>query len=338
MRKGVILEINEGYLTMLTSEGEFLRARNTNQSYQIGEEIDFFPMEVVQRKTRRRFFPFAEDGKAFAAAALSLMLLMISFIPFYQSNKVYAYISIDVNPSIEIGFNDDYKAVKLTPYNEEGKKIIDSLGKWKKQDVSELTEKIIAKIKENGYLNENRDVVLATVLSDKKELEDPKLKKELNEIKQNIQKEKVDLTLLNASVKEREEAKEQGMSAGVFKEKKLEEHKLINSKEDNQKGKNTAPGQMKKEDNNASSSEENNVNNSKESNGQKGTPPGLEKKNDHQDPKKNNQSETSLKKSNGKSNAPHNGNGLKKKQGIGKYKEKPRGHFPYKYPYKFSGK
>lgn len=42
MRKGVILEINDLYLTLLTPEGEFLRARKLQQDYQVGEEIHFF--------------------------------------------------------------------------------------------------------------------------------------------------------------------------------------------------------------------------------------------------------------------------------------------------------
>ena len=52
MRKGTILEINDLYLTLLTPEGEFMRARKLQQEYQVGEEISFFP-ESSTTKTKK---------------------------------------------------------------------------------------------------------------------------------------------------------------------------------------------------------------------------------------------------------------------------------------------
>ena len=43
------MEINKRFLTVLTPEGEFLRARNLKENYQIGQEIDFFPLEQRKR-------------------------------------------------------------------------------------------------------------------------------------------------------------------------------------------------------------------------------------------------------------------------------------------------
>jgi hypothetical protein len=42
MKKGIVMEIDESCLTLLTPEGEFLHARRQNQPYAIGEEIHFF--------------------------------------------------------------------------------------------------------------------------------------------------------------------------------------------------------------------------------------------------------------------------------------------------------
>ena len=44
MKKGIVMEIDDAFLTLLTPEGEFLHARRQNQPYLIGEEIHFFPI------------------------------------------------------------------------------------------------------------------------------------------------------------------------------------------------------------------------------------------------------------------------------------------------------
>jgi hypothetical protein len=42
MKQGIIMEIDDEFLTLMTPEGEFLHARRQNQPYAIGEEIHFF--------------------------------------------------------------------------------------------------------------------------------------------------------------------------------------------------------------------------------------------------------------------------------------------------------
>lgn len=44
------MEIHDGFLTLLTPDGEFLRARKLHNHYQIGQEIDFFPVAAIDRK------------------------------------------------------------------------------------------------------------------------------------------------------------------------------------------------------------------------------------------------------------------------------------------------
>lgn len=58
---------------------------------------------------------------------------MILFLAFNQNEKVYAYMSIDINPSLELGVNENLKVVELTPYNKEGRAIIEEIHGWKKR-------------------------------------------------------------------------------------------------------------------------------------------------------------------------------------------------------------
>ncbi|ESU32763.1 hypothetical protein G3A_09625 [Bacillus sp. 17376] len=245
MRKGVILEINDLYLTLLTPEGEFLRARKLQQDYQVGEEIHFFP-ETLTVKKKRFNLSFLNSFKARSTALAALfMIAMTALVPAYQDGQVYAYMSIDVNPSIELAVNDDLKVLRMTGYNPEGEKIIGELKDWKKKDAAVVAEMIIEEIKDEGFLKEKKDVVIATVHNGKsKESVDQKLEKKISEIKKASQIENLHLKVMEATIEDREKAQKQGVTTGVYKEKQKDTLKPAGKPDKNEKAK---PEHEKKE-------------------------------------------------------------------------------------------
>ncbi|MBY6050620.1 anti-sigma factor domain-containing protein [Cytobacillus firmus] len=240
MKTGIIMEINERFLTLLTPEGEFLRARKQDQAYAIGQEIAFFPIELKNGKLSRPLSIFRlSRGKGLMAAAFAMMLVFVSFLPYLQNDEVYAYMSIDVNPSIELGVNQEYQVVELIPYNEEGKLIIQNIKSWKRNSIHEVADKILLQIKKQGYFKENKDIVIAAVYTEQNKEADERIQKELADIKQAAQKEQLEVTLLEASKEEREAAIDKGLSAGVYKESKL--------KADDDRKENSEPGNPNKQ-------------------------------------------------------------------------------------------
>jgi hypothetical protein len=272
MRKGVILEINDLYLTLLTPEGEFLRARKHQQDYQVGEEIHFFPeTEAVKRKRFGVSFLNSFKAKAMILTAV-LMLVMTSFLPVYENGQVYAYMSIDVNPSIEMAINDDLRVLQMKGYNPEGEQIIAELEGWKKKDAALVAEMVIDKIEDKGYFKNKNDVVIATIYNgNTKDSVDRKLEQKIAEIKKTTNEEDLNLRVMKATSEDREKAAKQGLTTGVFKVKEkqkdlpqpavkpVEEEKKAKpepeKKEPIQKPvqqppqKKEAPGQLKKENN-----------------------------------------------------------------------------------------
>ncbi|MBT2678325.1 anti-sigma factor domain-containing protein [Bacillus sp. ISL-35] len=220
MRKGVILEINDLYLTLLTPEGEFLRARKLQQDYQVGEEIHFFP-ESEKAKRRKLDVSFLTSLKARSIMlAAALMLVMAAILPVYQDGQVYAYMSIDVNPSIEMAVNDDLKVLQMEGYNPEGKQIITELEGWKKKDAALVAEMILDKIEAQGYFSNKNEVVIATVHKTKaKKSVDRKLEQKIAEIKKSTTDEDLNLKVMEATNEDREKAVKQGVTTGVYKEK-----------------------------------------------------------------------------------------------------------------------
>lgn len=55
MRRGIIVEKNKKYVTLLTPDGQFLRTKYEQQDYEIGQEVTF-PNESRLERKRAGFF------------------------------------------------------------------------------------------------------------------------------------------------------------------------------------------------------------------------------------------------------------------------------------------
>lgn len=205
------MEIDEKFLTVLTPEGQFIQARKQKNCV-IGEEIIFTPL-----KQRLQFEHFM-GIKQFSAAAAILFILLGFLIPWYQNDKAYAYMSIDGNPSIEIGINNKMQAIKLIPFNDDGKKIISHIGSWKKENITLLTEAILKEIKKQGYLKQNQPVIISTVRMEKpEEKTEQLLTKNINEIKQFVKENNVKPIVIKGTKQDMEKAHRLGMTTGKYK-------------------------------------------------------------------------------------------------------------------------
>ncbi len=77
-----------------------------------------------------------------------IILFMLLFILFgcnKEENKIVSTITLDINPSIEVGFDKDNLICSVTPLNDEAKSIInyDFMGKDLDTFVSFITDKLI---------------------------------------------------------------------------------------------------------------------------------------------------------------------------------------------------
>ncbi|MBT2697000.1 anti-sigma factor domain-containing protein [Bacillus sp. ISL-40] len=223
MKKGVVMEIDDAFLTLLTPEGEFLHAKRQNQPYAIGEEIHFFPIESGKTSNHLNTLKNVFKLKPVWALMAALFIFLGSFFPMYQNNKAYAYMSIDVNPSIELSINKKMQVVEITGYNKEGKEIISQLNKWEKEDVSKVAQTILAEMKKEGYLNTKENIIISTVRTKEAEGKiDKKLQENIDEIKASVNKQKLEITVLKATESEWKKAHKLGITTGKYKKNKVQ--------------------------------------------------------------------------------------------------------------------
>ncbi|MRX73284.1 anti-sigma factor domain-containing protein [Bacillus lacus] len=217
MNKGVVVELKGQEATMLTPDGQFLKAR-LDRASQIGEEITFFPIQEPENSaSKRNFLLYIRPLRTGLVTAVAALLLFFIISPFLNSDEVSAYLTLDINPSFELALDSNLEVVDIQPLNNDGEKLLGIIPDWKKKTFHEVVTTIIEKSESSGYLRKNQDVLLTTVLSeDSSGAVRDLMKKQLTGLKAAIKEKDVDLEELQADMKVRDQAQEKGMSTGKF--------------------------------------------------------------------------------------------------------------------------
>lgn len=107
--KAVVVQKEKNKTYVMTEKGEFKCFKNL-QNVVIGETIEL----------NENFVAFKPTAKILIAA--SILLVLIFTIINFKSAEVYAYVYVDINPSIEISIDKNGKIINVLPLNKDGKK------------------------------------------------------------------------------------------------------------------------------------------------------------------------------------------------------------------------
>ncbi|WP_070119486.1 anti-sigma factor domain-containing protein [Bacillus marinisedimentorum] len=216
VKRGIIMEINRKKAVVMTRNGAFEQIRlKKGQDVQLGEEI------LIPEEPQKRVFPSFAPSITVAAAVAAFIIAFAGIFSF-NTEPVAAYVSIDVNPSMEVGVNQDMKVLEYTSLNDDGKALQKEIDKLKGLPLAEFVESVVALIKEKGYFNSNQDVLLAStsMLEDKndKEKMQQALARELVAVQNRLltQNEEIAVKVVYADEETREHAKQNGISTGKY--------------------------------------------------------------------------------------------------------------------------
>ncbi|MBR5421050.1 MAG: hypothetical protein IK115_07895 [Lachnospiraceae bacterium] len=201
--KAVVLEIKNEYAAVLRTDGTMEKIRNAG--YSVGQEIELKPRSLVYRPVFRNI----------AAAAALFVLLIGMGIGYRRNGKECAYVTVDVNPSLEYALNAKSKVLRVSALNADAEAIVASLNAegicGRKLDTVLASTKVA--LMESGYLGEEKDnTMLISVVSNNV--------KQRDELKTAVEtvaaSEDVDVYVVEATISERKEAMEKGVSTGRY--------------------------------------------------------------------------------------------------------------------------
>ncbi|CAN7455438.1 anti-sigma factor domain-containing protein [Rossellomorea sp. LjRoot5] len=215
MKKGIIMEIKQDILVLMTPEGEFLTGRKQpDQQYAIGEEIPFFPVSLSTAKSK----PIYKWNWRVSTSLLTVLVVIIALFSstVLQNNRAYAYVSVDINPSMELTLNKDQQVLNIKPYNGDAKVLLKELSDWKNENVGEVTEKIFLLSEKLGYLKGIQKVfITSSFIDDSDPKRETELLDELNEFVEDYGTDHSTNIIMEETSREfREKASEKGMTAG----------------------------------------------------------------------------------------------------------------------------
>lgn len=117
--KCTIIKVFGDRAVVMTDQCKYMKIKLKNRHLQPGDELEYLPSDLIGQ--RRSVLKVA----VMAASFLMFIWLSFSLMQNLMSSEAYAFIGLDINPSLEIAIDRDYRVMYVTAFNDEGKKVIE---------------------------------------------------------------------------------------------------------------------------------------------------------------------------------------------------------------------
>lgn len=160
MIKGIIVEVKKDYSIIITSSGGYEKVKNKG-NMKVGSRVFIFEEDIIKEEKQNR----THKGlyKIIAIAAMVMFILTSVFLS-KSNNTVYAMVTIDVNPSVQIDLDKDKNIKDISGLNNDGKAL--NFDEVIGENINEGMLKI-KKIIEDGAKVKNEDVLVGFAFLDK---------------------------------------------------------------------------------------------------------------------------------------------------------------------------
>lgn len=211
---GTIIELKDKRAAVFTDKCEFKEIKRRSGMF-VGQQVSF---------SRADIFKAGSGYVRYLAVAASIFIVIASYFLYSQlfvPRTVYAYVDIDINPSIELTIDKDERVLAARALNDDAAKLLGNL-KLKSLKVDEAVNEIITECRKEGFIKpEGNGTVLvsASESSDKNNSqENEKLDKILNDIDVKIKDvdSQVQTELIKVNPDDRALAAQNNLSMGRY--------------------------------------------------------------------------------------------------------------------------
>ncbi|MFZ5633480.1 MAG: anti-sigma factor domain-containing protein [Bacillota bacterium] len=154
--KGTVIQVFRGRAVIMTDRCEY-REIKINRFLQPGDQVEYSPGDII----RERQYPV----KTLSLVASLLICCLIAFGVFQHmlAARVYAYIGLDINPSLEIAIDKDYRVVSVAGFNDDGNKVIQN-SSLSNTGLDQALQVIIQNCRDGNYLKVKQPNYIAVSL------------------------------------------------------------------------------------------------------------------------------------------------------------------------------
>ncbi|WP_373895604.1 anti-sigma-I factor RsgI family protein [Virgibacillus natechei] len=150
MKKGIVMEQHRRFTIIMTREGTFQKAIPIKDAA-IGAEVSYNGWtSAVLRSVPTRLL-------------VTVCLLILLLAPFYfllGENETYAYVNVDINPSIELAIDEGLDVYSARPVNKDATGLVNDLTGYQGTQLEKVIAMIMEKCEETERINEEKNMLI----------------------------------------------------------------------------------------------------------------------------------------------------------------------------------
>lgn len=210
MKHGIIMELSGNHAIIMTPQGEFLKIHKNKRQWQVGQEVSFTPPAAH----------FPRRVMRWTAAVAAVFLALFIGLPgiFGPSEAVAAYVTMDINPSLELSINKKQVVIDVTPLNDDAKQMLSSL-KLSGLKVEQAALIVVEQAEKAGYIRtEGADILVTTTAAGNEQINEDEINSNIQQLvnKKGNTHKNVTVAVFIAPKEVREEAQKEKISTGKY--------------------------------------------------------------------------------------------------------------------------
>lgn len=152
-KRGLVTSVRESHCIVVTPDGSYEKIPLPSREVQVGEEIEYNRVRIPT------------ELKPVLMAA-SFLLVFMSFLLMYQANlnQVAAYVTLDINPSLEIAVDRNLTVIDVLCLNEDAARMVKP-GDFKGKSLNEVISGVIDKAVEQNYIKPGEENLIVSTVS-----------------------------------------------------------------------------------------------------------------------------------------------------------------------------
>lgn len=169
--KAVVIKKEKDKAYLLTADGQFIASKKFKDA-EIGETV-----EILHKNF------FSHPAAKILIAASVIIALLVSVLTF-RAPEVYAYVYIEINPSIKAAVDKNGKVISAISMNEEAKKILEKIP-YIGLDISTFIVKTVEESEKMGFLRKDGEVIITTIPLKESKIVEEKVQEAVENIKKS---------------------------------------------------------------------------------------------------------------------------------------------------------
>jgi len=165
------MQIAGDQVIVMTKGAEFKRIPYA-AGMEVGQEVQLPAAVLVKtagiQAQSRRWWNTRFKQAGVVAAALLLAVGVWSSQTFMSATPAYAYVTLDINPSIELSVDSDRMVLHATALNEDGERVLSELA-LVGLAVQDAISKVASAAESRGYLEDDAEVIITASLAEEAE-------------------------------------------------------------------------------------------------------------------------------------------------------------------------